>query len=224
MREKEMIIVNESVISMRKYFYFGIKRLFDILCGLLGILFLIPLIIFIKIVSLCKGDKKSIFFKQKRLGKNGELLYIYKFRTMVPNAEAILKSWIEEDNEYGQEYMRDRKIENDPRITRLGNILRKTSLDEFPQFINVFKGEMSLIGPRPVVPDEVEHYKGDQKEKFLSMRPGLTGYWAANGRSCTTYRERVKLELYYIDHCSLWLDIKIVCWTIIKVIKREGAK
>ena len=111
-------------------------------------------------------------------------------------------------DEQKQEWDENFKLENDPRITKIGNFLRKTSLDELPQIINILKGDMSIIGPRPVVNDEIEKY-GNQKAKFLSVKPGLTGYWAANGRSATTYEDRIKLELYYIDHCSLLLDIKI---------------
>ncbi|MCD7893365.1 MAG: sugar transferase [Erysipelotrichaceae bacterium] len=114
------------------------------------------------------------------------------------------------------------KLENDPRITKVGNILRKTSLDELPQILNIFLGNMSIIGPRPVIDEEVELY-GKDKDKFLSVKPGLTGYWAANGRSSTTYEERMEMELYYVENCSIWLDIKIFFKTIISVLKREGA-
>ena len=126
-------------------------------------------------------------------------------------------------DEQKQEWDENFKLENDPRITKIGNFLRKTSLDELPQIINILKGDMSVIGPRPVVNDEIEKY-GNQKAKFLSVKPGLTGYWAANGRSATTYEDRIKLELYYIDHCSLLLDIKIFFKTILSVLKKEGAK
>ena len=207
-----------------KYFYFVLKRIFDVLCSFVGILFLLPMAIIIKLIMVCSGDFKSIFFKQKRLGKYGKIISIYKFRTMLPNAEEVLAKWLEENEEIREEYYRTRKLENDPRITKIGKILRVTSLDEFPQFINVFKGEMSLIGPRPIVPDEIENYNKEEAKKFLSLRPGLTGYWAANGRSCTTYQKRRNLELYYVEHCSIWLDVKIIFLTIVKVLKRDGAK
>ena len=142
---------------------------------------------------------------------------------MVPNAEQILKKWLKESEGIREEYYKNRKISNDPRITKIGKFLRTTSLDEFPQFINIFKGDMSLIGPRPVVLDEADAY-GKNKNKFLSMRPGLSGYWAVNGRSNTTYEERMKLELYYIDYCSFLLDIKIIVETIKSVIKKDGAQ
>lgn len=213
----------ESSVSMRKNVYFKIKRIFDICVSLFGIILMIPIAFIIKAVSIANRDYHSIFFKQKRLGKNGNIIHIYKFRTMVPNAEDVLARWLEENEDIREEYYRTRKIENDPRITKIGKILRITSLDEFPQFINVFKGDMSLIGPRPVVLDEADNY-GKNKGKFLSIRPGLTGYWAANGRSNTTYEERMKMELYYVDHCSILLDIKIIFNTVLSVIKKDGAK
>lgn len=210
-------------INFKKVFYFGLKRFFDILCGILGIIIMLPLAMIIKIVYLCSGDFKSIFFKQKRLGKDGKIMYIYKFRTMVPNAEEILEQWLKNNEDKRKEYLETRKIENDPRITKIGKILRETSLDEFPQFINIFKGDMAMIGPRPVVLDEADNY-GKNKAKFLSVRPGLTGYWAANGRSNTTYRQRIKMELYYVDNCSAKLDMQIILATIKSVLKKEGAK
>ena len=206
-----------------KCIYFFIKRLFDIICGLVGIILLVPLIIIIKLIYIITGDKGSIFYRQKRLGKNGKIIRIFKFRTMVINAEEILQDWLKNNPDKREEYLRDRKIENDPRITKIGNFLRKASLDEFPQFINVIVGDMSLIGPRPVVPDEVLIYKENQ-DKFLSVRPGLTGYWASNGRSNISYEERMKMELYYVDNCSILLDLKIIIDTIFAVIKKDGAK
>ena len=207
----------------KKMIYFFIKRIFDIFCSLIGIMLLIPISLLVKIVYICTGDFHSIFYRHKRLGKNGKFIRIFKFRTMVPNADEILRDWLKNNPEKREEYLRDRKIDNDPRITKMGNILRKTSIDEFPQFINILIGDMSLIGPRPVVKDEVEVY-GKNKSKFLSMRPGLTGYWASQGRSNISYDERVKMELYYIDHCGLLLDIRIIFDTIYAVIKKDGAK
>lgn len=222
---KELVFEETQSKSISfKYWYFGFKRIFDVLVSFIGMLFLIPIAVIVKIITVCSGDFHSIFFKQKRLGKYGQFIYIYKFRTMVPNAEEVLNQWLEENEDIREEYYRTRKLENDPRITKIGKILRITSLDEFPQFINVFKGDMSLIGPRPIVPDEIENYNKTEAKKFLSIRPGLTGYWASNGRSCTTYRKRKQLELYYVDHCSIWLDIKIIFATIIGVLKRDGAK
>lgn len=217
------IAKNDTVLSVKQIFYFWPKRLFDVLIGFVGIVFLIPIIFIVKIITILSGDFNSIFFKQKRLGKNGQIISIYKFRTMVPNAEEVLKKWLEENEDIREEYYRDRKLANDPRITKIGKILRVTSLDEFPQFINIFKGDMSFVGPRPIVPDEIENYNKLEAKQFLSVRPGLTGYWASNGRSCTSYKKRKELELYYVKHCSFWLDIKIIFGTLISVIKRDGA-
>ena len=150
-------------------------------------------------------------------------IYIYKFRSMTNKYKTFDEFYQTLSDEQKQEWDENFKLENDPRITKIGNFLRKTSLDELPQIINILKGDMSVIGPRPVVNDEIEKY-GNQKAKFLSIKPGLTGYWAANGRSATTYEDRIKLELYYIDHCSLLLDIKIFFKTILSVLKKEGAK
>ena len=207
----------------RKFVYFFCKRLFDILFSLVGILLLIPLTLIVKIMYVCSGDFSSIFYRQVRLGKHGTIIKIFKYRTMVPNAEQILKDWLENNTKKKKEYLKDRKIDKDPRITKIGGILRKTSLDEFPQFINILIGDMSLIGPRPVVPDEVLMY-GKNKDKFLSMRPGLTGYWASNGRSNISYEERMKMELYYVEHCNFLLDVQIFIDTFFAVIRKDGAK
>lgn len=224
MKSRELVLEETNVVShSKKRFYFIVKRLFDIFCSAIGMIIVIPLAMIIKICYLCTGDHASIFYRQTRLGKDGKKIQIYKFRTMVPNAEEILQNWLMHNPDKREEYYRDRKIEDDPRITKVGNFLRKSSLDEFPQFINIFTGEMSLIGPRPVVPDEVKNY-GKDKAKFLSMRPGLTGYWASNGRSNISYKERKKMELYYIDHCGILLDIQIIFDTIFAVIKKDGAK
>ena len=172
------------------------------------------------IAILIKAESKGpVFFAHKRIGKNGKEIKILKFRTMVDNAEDLIKEFTPEQLE---QFKKNFKLENDPRITRIGKILRKTSLDELPQIINILKGELSIIGPRPVVKEELERY-GKDKEKFLSVTPGLTGYWAANGRSCTTYEQRMEMELYYIDNISFKTDIKILFRTIILVLKREGA-
>ena len=207
----------------KKFVYFFCKRVFDVIFSLIGIILLIPLTLIIKILYILSGDFKSIFYRQERLGKNGKIIKIYKYRTMVPNAEQILKDWLKNNPEKKKEYLKDRKIDKDPRITKIGGILRKTSLDEFPQFINILLGDMSLIGPRPVVPDEVLIY-GKNKTKFLSIRPGLTGYWASNGRSNISYEERMKMELYYVEHCNFLLDIQIFIDTFFAVIRKDGAK
>lgn len=202
-----------------KMLYNIIKRVFDIVVSLCAMILLLPL--FVVIGILIKIDSKGpIFFLHNRIGKNGKKIKIYKFRTMVQNAEELMSRFSpEQKREFDENY----KLDNDFRITKIGNILRKTSLDELPQLLNILKGDMSIVGPRPLVKKELEKY-GDKKDKFLSVTPGLTGNWACNGRSNIEYPERIKLELDYIDNCSLWLDIKIILKTIISVFKKEGAK
>jgi len=223
---------NENVISrykevertstLRYSLYLIFKRCFDIVCSIIGLLVLIPLIIIVKVVYMLSGDFERVFFVHKRIGKNGKEFRMYKFRTMVPNAEEILKEMLK-DEKYKEEWEENHKFEKDPRITKIGGILRRTSLDEIPQVLNILKGDMSIIGPRPMIQEEVDDY-GKNKYKLLSMRPGLTGWWACNGRSCTSNRQRKKLELYYIENCSILLDIKIIFKTVIAVLKRDGAK
>ena len=165
-------------------------------------------------------SKGPVFFVHKRIGKDGKEIGIYKFRTMVDNAEDLIKEFTEEQQ---KEFRESYKLQHDPRVTKIGSFLRKTSLDELPQILNILKGDLSIIGPRPVIEEELEKY-GKNREKFISIKPGLTGYWAANGRSDTTYAERVQMELYYIDNISLKLDIQVFFKTIIAVIRKEGAR
>ena len=209
-------------IFIKKYLYFGVKRLFDILIALIGCLFLLPVILIVKISYLLHKDFDSIFFRQKRIGKNGKEFNLYKFRSMVPNADEVLKELLK-DPKYKEERDLNQKFDHDPRINSMGNILRKTSLDELPQFINILIGDMSLIGPRPLVPGELDSHNGNH-ELYESVRPGISGWWAANGRSATTYERRLELEYYYVQHCSLILDIRCVFRTIKAVIFKTGAK
>ena len=201
----------------------GIKRLVDIVAGLLGTILLIPITICIYIAKkILKEDDGPIFYDQFRIGKNGKHFKLYKYRSMVIGADEILKKYLAENEEARIEFEENQKLKNDPRITKLGNFIRKTSLDEFPQFINILKGDMSLVGPRPIVDREVELF-GDKMKTVHSVRPGLTGYWAANGRSDTTYEQRVEMEAYYAENFSLLLDIKIIFKTIKSVLRKEGA-
>lgn len=213
---------NKIVEIICQNLYLLVKRLFDIIFSLIGVLFLLPISLVVKICYLLNGDKKTIFYKQKRVGKNGKVFYLYKFRSMVYNADEILKQMLN-DPKYKQEWKLYQKIENDPRITKVGNLLRKTSLDEIPQFINVLKGDMSLVGPRPLIEGELDEHNGNH-EIYEKVRPGLTSWWACNGRSATTYEERLKLEYYYCKNQSLVLDIKCIFLTIKAVICKTGAK
>jgi exopolysaccharide production protein ExoY len=201
--------------------YSFFKRLIDIFGALIGILLTLPILIVIISFYLVGPNKGTIFFKQHRLGKNGKEFKIYKFRSMVVDAEKRLK----ENKELYAKYIKNNyKLEQheDPRITPFGRYIRKTSLDELPQFFNVLKGDMSLVGPRPVVIDELNEYK-ERKGDFLSVKPGITGYWQVCGRSDVGYPERVDIELYYVYNKSFLLDIKILFKTFVQVIARKGA-
>lgn len=207
----------------KKVLYKFTKRIIDIIGSIIGILILIPTTLIIYLArKVLKEDKGPLFYEQLRYGKNGKVFRLYKFRSMCIGADKKLKEYLENNDEAREEFEKTHKLQNDPRITKIGNFLRKSSLDELPQMINILKGDMSFVGPRPVVEKEVEEY-GTNKDKFLSVRPGLTGYWQVNGRSNTTYEERIKMELYYVNNCSLWLDIKIFFKTFITVFKKEGA-
>lgn len=220
-------ILREPIITRKKEIkettnqgtYRVVKRILDVVLASIGLVVLSPFFLLVGIMI--KIDSKGpVFFAHDRIGKNGKPFKMYKFRTMHKNAQEMIKDFTEEQM---KEWKENYKLKDDPRITKVGNILRKTSLDELPQIWNIIKGDLSIIGPRPIVTDELKKY-GENKEKFLSVTPGLTGYWQANGRSDTTYEERMEMELYYVDHISWKLDIKIFFKTIIAVIKKEGAR
>jgi len=206
-------------VKEEKIVYKILKRTVDIIGPLLGLILLSPIFLILSIVV--KADSPGpIFFAHKRLGYNGNLIKIYKFRTMVINAEELLNNLSPEQKE---EFAKNFKLENDPRITKVGNFLRKSSLDELPQLLNILKGELSIVGPRPIVEKELKNY-GIYGEKLLSVKPGLTGNWQANGRSDTTYEERVEMDMQYIDNRSIFMDIKIIFKTFSAVIKKQGAR
>lgn len=205
------------------FIYLFIKRLIDIIFGLIGLILLIPISLLIKIVSILNGDFGSIFFTQSRIGLNGKEFKFYKYRTMVQNADEKLFKLLEEDEAAAAEYKIHKKLKNDPRITKLGKILRKTSIDELPQLINVLLGDMSLIGNRPYLPREKEDM-GEYFDEIVKSKPGLTGYWQVSGRADTTFANRLNLESYYSNHMSLWMDIKIFFKTFGAVIFGHGAE
>lgn len=218
MQNIKEIKLNSKISNKSFLVYNFFKRSFDIISASIGILFLLPL--FIVLAIMVKLDSKGpIFFSHKRIGKNGKIIGIYKFRSMVSNSEEIFKNFTEEQK---KEFEKNFKLDDDPRITKIGGFLRKTSLDELPQLLNIIKGDMSVVGPRPIVRAEVEKY-GVCADKLFSVKPGLTGFWQANGRSDTTYEERVQMDMYYIDNRSFLLDIRIILKTVISVIRKEGA-
>lgn len=211
--------VKEKSLLDKRELYISLKRGADILIASLVLVGLLP---FIAIISvLIKIDSKGkVFYKQTRIGKNGKYFTIYKFRTMVSDANNFSKYFTKEQME---KYKINYKLDNDPRITKMGRFLRKTSLDELPQFFNVIKGDMSMIGPRPLIEGELDAHNGNH-EIYESVRPGISGWWAVNGRSATTYEKRLELEYYYCENCNLLLDIKCAFLTITAVLLKKGAK
>lgn len=199
-----------------------IKRIIDIICSTIGIVILAPIYFFILIINLLTKNKGRVFYKHTRIGKNGKEFIMYKFRTMYDGADKDLEKFFSENKDYKEEWEKSFKLQKDPRVTKVGSFLRRTSIDEIPQFINILKGDMSIVGPRPVTENELERF-GLAKEKVLSMKPGITGYWATHGRANTSYEERVQMEEKYIDDFSIFLDLRIILRTIVTVIRKEGA-
>lgn len=199
-----------------------LKRIVDIVGSVFGIIALIPLTIFIYIANLLSGDKGPLFYTQKRIGKDGKPFNMYKYRSMVVNAEQKLEKYLQQNEDARIEYSKYKKLKNDPRITKIGRFIRKTSLDEFPQFINVLKGEMSLVGPRPYLPNEKEDMRGYYKY-IVKCKPGLTGFWQTNGRSEVTFDERLGMDLEYFNNHCLKVDLKLLKKTVEKLVKKEGA-
>lgn len=211
--------MNKDKKNSNRGMYEGIKRIVDIICSFIGIVILSPIFLFISLLIKI-SSKGPIFFCQERMGLNGKKFKLYKFRTMVNDAEDMIASFTSEQR---KEWEENFKLVDDPRITKIGKILRKTSLDELPQLINIIKGDMNIVGPRPIIDEELVWY-GDKKDKLLSVKPGLTGWWAVNGRSNIPYPERCDLELYYVDHISFGLDVEIIFKTLRSVIKKDGAR
>ena len=215
-----------KTFSARKGFRYGcflfFKRTFDIISSGLFLILFCWLYLILAIAVKC-SDGGPVFYRHERMGKGGKVIKIPKFRSMKKNADRLEDVLTPEELEI---YKREYKIENDPRITKLGKFLRKTSLDELPNIWSVFVGDISLIGPRPIMKSELIEKYGEQADKLLSVKPGMIGWWASHGRNNVTYDsgERQKLELYYVDHQSVWLDIKIIFKTIVCVFKRTGAK
>lgn len=192
--------------------YNCIKRLLDVLISIIFFILFIPIMLIIKILFIYTKDYNTIFYTQERIGKNGKKFEIYKFRTMVYNSDKVLKQLLKE-NKYKEEWKIQRKLKDDPRVTKIGKFLRKTHIDEIPQVINVLKGDMSIIGPRPLIENELDDYKGNH-ELYESIKPGMSGWWAVNGGNDISGTKRLELEYYYIENYNFLLDIKIVAKTI----------
>ncbi len=199
-----------------------IKRTVDIIASIFGIILLIPLTIGIYIANKIAKDNGPIFYTQERIGKNGKIFKLYKYRSMVVDADEKLEKYLAENEEAREEYRINKKMKNDPRVTKVGEFIRKTSIDEFPQFINVLKGEMSLVGPRPYMPkekDDMKHYY----KRIVECKPGITGFWQVNGRSNVTFQDRLNMDMLYYHEKGLALDIKLLTKTVTAVLKKEGA-
>lgn len=205
--------------SERKYYLFT-KRTIDVVISVLALVFLSVIFVAVFVLDHCgKGNKGPLFYRQTRVGLHGKRFKMYKFRSMIVDADVKLKN----DKKLYEKYLENNfKLEpkDDPRITKLGRVLRESSLDEIPQFINILKGDMTLVGPRPVVERELSEYNS---KKLLSVRPGAMGLWQASGRSMIGYPRRARIEMYYIDHASLLFDLKIVFRNVANIFSRKGA-
>lgn len=198
----------------------AMKRLFDLVAASLGLVAISPLLLWI--ILRIRADGGPAIFKHKRIGQGGQAFYCYKFRSMIMNSQQVLQELLERDPQARAEWEKDFKLKDDPRVTPIGAFLRKTSLDELPQLFNVLKGEMSLVGPRPIIEAEVERY-GDGARFYFEAKPGITGLWQVSGRSDIDYPRRVMLDTWYVQNWSLWHDIVILFKTIRVVVGREGA-
>jgi lipopolysaccharide/colanic/teichoic acid biosynthesis glycosyltransferase len=188
--------------------YIFLKRCIDLIGAIIGLLLLSPLLIIVSLVIKIQDPNGSVFFKQKRVGIDGNEFYMYKFRSMVTNAEELLDALMHRNDTTGAMF----KLKDDPRVTKIGKFIRKTSIDELPQLWNVIKGEMSLVGPRPPLPREVKQYTKYDFQRLLVI-PGCTGLWQISGRSNLSFKEMVELDLYYIKHRSILFDIKMILKT-----------
>lgn len=219
MGERRVVLGDDHIVVKKNKSYLIFKRIVDILGSILGLLICLPVILIV--ITLIKlEDGGPIIFKQIRVGKDGKEFFIYKFRSMRIDAEKIKSALLSKNAVSGAMF----KMKNDPRITKIGKFIRKTSLDEIPQFVNVLKGDMSLVGPRPPLREEVDLYSKYDKQRLM-VTPGISGLWQVSGRSNLSFSEMVELDLKYIQKRSVWLDLKIMLKTIWHIIptKRNGA-
>ena len=202
--------------------YKFVKRAFDFIVALAAIVAISPLLLIISAIVYL-GDPGPVIYGQLRIGKNGKAFKMWKFRSMYKNADKMIDQLTDEQR---QQYITEFKIDNDSRITPVGNFLRKTSLDELPQLFNVLCNDMSLVGPRPLIESEIQTYYADMFDTLLSVKPGVTGYWQAYARNNATYQsgQRQQMEMYYVNHASIMLDIKILFRTVVSVLRKDGAK
>jgi undecaprenyl-phosphate galactose phosphotransferase len=217
--EEILMLHMRNNLSMRRNKIY--KRIFDLVCTIGGGLMILPIIAVVALL-VAIDNKGNVIFAHRRIGKDGKEFPCYKFQSMVPNAQEILQDYLAKNSEARKEWEESFKLTNDPRVTKLGGFLRKTSLDELPQLWNVIKGDMSLVGPRPIVKKEIERY-GEYFREYAMVLPGITGMWQASGRSDTTYEERVEMDTWYVRNWSVWLDIMYLAKTFTAVIFGKGA-
>ena len=217
--EVHNLLESGSIKVKEGIFYIFIKRMLDILGAILGIIVLSPFFIIVALAIKVEDPKGKVIFGHMRVGKNGKQFPCLKFRSMYSNAEEMKENFTEEQK---QEYAETFKLKNDPRITKVGKFIRKTSLDELPQLFNILRGDMTIVGPRPIVTAELEFY-GEYDKYYKAVKPGLTGLWQVSGRSDTSYEERVELDMEYVSTRNIFKDIYIIIMTVVKVLKREGS-
>lgn len=226
MNQNDVSVTISSIAAIefsKRVIYLFVKRVFDLLISAIGIIFLIPITFAIKLSYVFHGDFYPVIYTHERIGKNGKLFKLYKYRSMVPNADEELKNILNSDKKLYAEYKKNKKLSNDPRITKIGKFIRKYSIDELPQLINVFIGNMSLIGNRPYLPREKKDM-GNYYKYIILTKPGITGYWQVSGRNDISFKKRLQLEKYYSNNNSIGMDLKIFFKTFKVVLCGRGAK
>lgn len=225
LRDEENEDIKPIIVETKKQNigYRFIKRTVDIIGGIVGVILLIPITLIVGIIRIIKKENDGpLFYEQLRIGKNGKQFRMYKYRSMCMNADQTLKEYLEKNDEARKEYKKYKKLKCDPRITKVGKVLRATSLDEFPQLINVLKGEMSLVGPRPYLPRE-KNEMGEYYNTIIKVKPGITGPWQIRGRSNISFEDRVKMDFDYAQNSSIKKDVIILFKTFSKVVDKDGA-
>lgn len=218
----DLVVVKERSLIDKKKVYMTVKRTYDLVISGMALIVLAPIMLFICL--LIKIDSKGpAILVQERIGENGKIFKMYKYRSMVVGADKLLDKYLKENEEARKEYKKYKKLQNDPRVTKIGKIIRKTSIDELPQLINVFVGNMSLVGPRPYLPREKEDMKNLYND-IVKSKPGITGIWQVSGRNDISFDKRLEMDYTYNSDKSTMYDIKILLKTFKKVLEKEGAK
>jgi len=218
----DLVVVKERSLIDKKKVYMTVKRTYDFIISGMALIVLAPIMLFICL--LIKIDSKGpAILVQERIGENGKIFKMYKYRSMVVGADKLLDKYLKENEEARKEYKKYKKLQNDPRVTKIGKIIRKTSIDELPQLINVFIGNMTLVGPRPYLPREKEDMKNLYND-IVKSKPGITGIWQVSGRNDISFDQRLEMDYTYNSDKSTMYDIKILLKTFKKVLEKEGAR